>query len=190
MSRAAVVRKLFLQFFKFGCFTFGGGWSIVAQMRECYVEGDGTLTNEELLDLTSIGRSIPGTMIGNIAMFYGFRCAGLSGGLACVIGMVLPPMIVLTAITYFYTALQGNVWAVTAMRGVRTAVAPIILSALVSLTCGAFRWPVCVALAAATFGLYFFLDVSCVWLVVLGMVCGVLISECHERKEAAGNDPA
>ena len=25
---------LFWQFFQFGCFTFGGGWSIIAQMQK------------------------------------------------------------------------------------------------------------------------------------------------------------
>ncbi len=59
---------LFGQFFQFGCFTFGGGWSIVAQMQKLYVEKEKTITSQELLDITSVGRSLPGTMIGNVAM--------------------------------------------------------------------------------------------------------------------------
>ena len=51
---------------KFGLFTFGGGWSIIAQMQKLYVEQEHTITSEELLDLTSVGRSLPGTMIGNV----------------------------------------------------------------------------------------------------------------------------
>ena len=48
---------LFWQFFKFGCYTFGGGWPIVAQMQKEYVQKRGWLTEEELLDITSVGRS-------------------------------------------------------------------------------------------------------------------------------------
>lgn len=70
---------LFRQFFQFGCFTFGGGWSIVAQMQKLYVEREKTITSQELLDITSVGRSLPGTMIGNVAFLYGYRV----GGLAC-----------------------------------------------------------------------------------------------------------
>ena len=36
--------RLFWQFFQFGCFTFGGGWSIIAQMQKLYVEKEKTLT--------------------------------------------------------------------------------------------------------------------------------------------------
>ena len=70
-----MLAKLYLQFLKFGAFTFGGGWSIVAQMKILYVDYEHSLTDEELLDITSIGRSLPGTMIGNIAMLYGHRIA-------------------------------------------------------------------------------------------------------------------
>lgn len=79
LKKAAV---LFGQFFQFGCFTFGGGWSIVAQMQKLYVEKEKTITSQELLDITSVGRSLPGTMIGNVAMLYGYRAAGILGGIA------------------------------------------------------------------------------------------------------------
>ena len=68
------------------------------------------------------------------------------------------------------------------MRGVRAAVVPIILSALASMVRGAFRFPPCAAVALVAFVLYAFLDVSSVWLVVLGAVCGLLICEGYERK--------
>ena len=77
MKRACEICELFVQFMKFGLFTFGGGWSIVAQMQKLYVEEKHTITAEELLDLTSVGRSVPGTMIGNVAVLYGYRVAGM-----------------------------------------------------------------------------------------------------------------
>ena len=176
-----MLAKLYLQFLKFGCFTFGGGWSIVAQMKELYVNKEKIITDEELLDLTSIGRSLPGTMIGNIAMFYGHRMAGFWGGIACVFGMITIPMIVLIMITSFYTAFQSNIWVASAMKGVRTAVAPVILSALMGMIKSAFKVPPCYVVAGAMFVLYFFFKVSCVWLVVIGAVLGLCICEYYER---------
>ena len=189
-GRLARIARLFAEFLRFGCFTFGGGWSIVAQMQRLYVEEQGTITNAELLDMTSIGRSIPGTMIGNIAMLYGFRMAGFWGGAACAFGMVLPPMLVLVAVAYFYTAFQNNPWVAAAMMGVRTAVVPIIAGALIKMAGGAFRFPPCVAVAAATFSLYLFAGVSSIWLVILGVACGFAVSEYYERKGRGGDDPA
>ena len=181
LKKLKICLELYLQFLQFGSFTFGGGWSIVAQMKDLYVDIKKTLTDEELLDLTSIGRSLPGTMIGNIAMFYGHRTAGLMGGIACVFGMITVPMIVLMAITGFYTAFQNNLWVASAMRGVRTAVAPVIISALMRMVKSAFKVPPCFIVAAGMFVLYFFMRVSCVWLVVFGAVTGLLICEYYER---------
>ena len=177
-----MLAKLYIQFLKFGAFTFGGGWSIVAQMKEIYVNRDKVITDEELLDITSIGRSLPGTMIGNIAMFFGHRMAGFWGGIACMIGMITVPMIILIMITSFYTAFQNNLWVASAMRGVRTAVAPVILSALMGMVKSAFKFPPCYVIAVAMFGLYFFLRMSPVWLVVIGAVLGLIMCEWYERR--------
>ena len=175
---------LFWQFFQFGCFTFGGGWSIIAQMQKLYVEKEKTITSQELLDITSVGRSLPGTMIGNVAMLYGYRVGGFLGGFLCVIAMITPPMLVLSVITYFYTLFKENLWVMSAMTGVRAAIVPIIASATVNMVKGAFRFPPCFVLAAAAFVLYLFFNVSCVMLVVMGIIGGLLISEYYERKGA------
>ena len=177
-----MIAKLYMQFLKFGSFTFGGGWSIVAQMRELYVDREKSLTDEELLNITSIGRSLPGTMIGNIAMLYGHRIAGFFGGVACMFGMITVPMIILILITTFYTAFQDNMWVAAAMRGVRTAVAPVILSALMGMIKSAFKVPPCLAVGAVMFALYFFVRVSPVMLVLMGAVLGLVICEYYERR--------
>ena len=58
---------LLAEFSRFGLFTFGGGWSIIAQMQQLYVEKKKTITAEELLDLSrmddgNIGKSVPVNM--------------------------------------------------------------------------------------------------------------------------------
>ena len=176
-----LLAKLYLQFLQFGSFTFGGGWSIVAQMKELYVDKEHTLTSEELLDLTSIGRSLPGTMIGNIAMLYGHRIAGFWGGISCVVGMITVPMIILLIITVFYTAFQNNLWVSSGMRGVRAAVVPIIISAMTGLVKSAFKIPPCFVVAVTVFALYLWLRVSCVLLVVIGAFLGLAVCEYYER---------
>lgn len=175
--------KLFVQFLGFGCFTFGGGWSIVAQMKKTYVEKEKCLTEEELLDITSVGRSLPGTMIGNVAILFGQRVAGFWGGIACLFGMILPPMIILLVITLFYTAFQTNMWVLAALKGIRAAVVPIMFSAVYGLVKSAFKFPPCYVVAVLTFALYMIFNLNCAWLVLIGAACGLAISEYYERRE-------
>ena len=101
-------------------------------------------------------------------------------------GMITVPMIILIMITSFYTAFQSNIWVASAMRGVRTAVAPVILSALMGMIKSAFKLPPCYVVAAGMFVLYFFLRMSPVWLVVIGAVLGFIMCEWYERRP--GND--
>lgn len=174
--------KLFWQFFKFGCFTFGGGWSIVAQMQQVYAREKKLMGEEEILDLAAVGKSVPGTMIGNVAMLFGYRMGGYWGGLACVLGMILPPFAVLAVVTVFYGAIRGNPWVAAAMTGIRAAVAPIIFSAAVGMFQGAFAYPPCFVIAAAALVLYLGLGVSGVWLMLGGAVCGLALCEYYERR--------
>lgn len=183
MDKFKRILILFLEFMKFGCFTFGGGWSIIAQMNKLYVVEKKTITNEELLDITSVGRSLPGTMIGNVALIYGYHAAGVTGSIACVIGMMLPPLCILIAVTFFYSAFRDNSWVAAAMTGVRSAVVPIIVSAGIGLIKGAHKYSPCILVTLLTFSLYLFFGVGCIWLVLVGLVCGLLISEYYERKE-------
>lgn len=174
--------ELFLYFFHISWFTFGGGWSIVAQMQKDYVDEKGELTAEELLDIVSVGRSLPGTMIGNVAYLFGYRQAGALGGVLAVVGMVLPPMLILSVLTFGYTMLQDNVWVGKLLNGVRAAVVPIILSAALKLRKGAFPNRICYLLCAGGCILNVVFGINCVVVILLGMAAGLILGKMEGEK--------
>ena len=186
MKRKIGLVRLFLEFMKLGFFTFGGGWSIIAQMQRMYVEDKKLITAEELLDITSVGRSLPGLMIGNVSMLFGCRVGGVAAGVLCTLGLVIPPIVTLSVIAFFYTAFRTNVWVGAAMDGIRCAIVPIILSAAAGMVKGAFRFPPCYAVLALTLALYLFLHMNCVYLVLIGAVCGIIMCEIYERTSKGG----
>lgn len=181
---------LLLEFMRFGCFTFGGGWSIIAQMQQQYVEKKKVITAEELLDLTSVAKSLPGTMIANVAMLYGYRMGGIPGGFVCVLGMSVPPMVILILISFGYNAFRSNYWVMAAMSGMQAAVVPIIASAAVGLVRGSVKYPPCVLVVLLCFGLYLFLDINAIFLVVIGILAGFLIGGYYERRGESGHGAA
>lgn len=172
--------EVFTYFFHISWFTFGGGWSIVAQMQKDYVEQKQELTDEELLDIVSVGRSLPGTMIGNVAYLFGYRQAGILGGVLSVVGMVLPPMIILSVLTYCYVLFKENIWVAKMLGGVRAAVVPIILSAAIKLCKGAFPEKICYALCIGGCVLNLVFGVNCVLVIVLGVAAGLIIGKWKE----------
>lgn len=172
------ITHLFLQFIEIGFCTFGGGWSIVAQMQKRFADEAKMISNEELLDIISIGRSMPGLMVGNIAVFFGYHIAGILGALACVFGMAIPPFVILSAVTYLYTSIEQMTIVVAAMQGVRAAVVPIIICAVLHLMKTAYDYPFCYVVSVATIVLYLLFHMSCFLLVLLGVAAGFMVCKC------------
>lgn len=175
------VWEVFCYFFHISWFTFGGGWSIVAQMQKDFVDEKQEMTAEELLDIVSVGRSLPGTMIGNVAYLFGYRQAGVLGGVMAVVGMVLPPMLILSVLTYCYVVFKDNVWVAKMLTGVRAAVVPIILSAALKLRQGAFPEKICYVLCVGGCILNAVFGVNCVLVILLGVAAGLILGRRKEK---------
>ncbi len=173
--------ELFFEFLKFGLFTFGGGFSIVAQIQRRFCEEKQLLSPELLLDITSVGRSMPGIMIANVAVMFGYHMAGLPGSVCCLTGMTIPPFTILWVIAKFYAVFRTNPVAAAALYGIRAAVVPILLSAVMGMAKGAYRYPPCIPVSVLAFALYFFFQVSGIWLVVVGVILGFLITGFYEK---------
>ena len=188
MKKTKELLSLLADFMRFGCFTYGGGWSIVAQMQQLYVEKKKTMTAEDLLDLTSVAKSLPGVMIANVAMLYGCRTAGIPGGILCVTGMCTPPLLIMILLSYCYSVFRTNYWVTAAMEGMQAAVVPIILSVAVGMVKSSIKYPPCVLVILLCLALYLFLDINPIFLVLIGIASGLLIGKYYEGKEAGKLD--
>lgn len=173
-----------------GLFTYGGGWSLIAQIQQRYVDNKHVITGEELLDLVSVGKSIPGMMITNVAMLFGYRIAGLWGGLVCVIGMCLPSLLILIGISLFYSFFRDNYWINAAMLGMQAAVVPIIGNAAKNLVKGSMTYPPCMLMVLLSAAAYLITDWSPVFLILLGGLFGLLITGYYEKKGANNHGAA
>ena len=168
--------RLYCYFFKIGWFTFGGGWSIVAQMQTDFVEKKKVMDDQELLDITSVGKSLPGIMICNSTYLFGHHQGGAPGGFLAVLGIATPPLIILSVVTFFYHAVRDNMYVARAMAGVRAVVVSIILSAVLKLqkTQSSLSRPAFYGLCAASCALSFALRINNVLIVLAGVAIGLL----------------
>ena len=89
-------------------FTFGGGYVIVPLMRKKFVEEYRWIEEKEMLDLVAIGQSAPGPIAVNTSILVGYRLAGVPGAFFTILGTVLPPLIIISVISLFYTAFRES----------------------------------------------------------------------------------
>ena len=84
---ARMALLMLLYFIKIGAFTFGSGWSIIAQMEREFVDERGWMTKSDLLELIAVGKSLPGIMVANITLLFGYQMAGALGGICAAISL-------------------------------------------------------------------------------------------------------
>lgn len=162
-------------FFKIGLFTFGGGFSIIAQLEDELIKSRNWLKNDELLDMVSVARSLPGIMVINLSVLIGYRLKGVVGAVVCAVGLSAPSVIVLSIVTLFYRQFSQNTYVQRAMVGVRAAVVPIIISAALSLKESAVRVKVQYLIAAGGFLLCLFTSMNNLIIVLLGAAVGLIL---------------
>ena len=165
---------LFWEFIKLGAFTFGSGWSIIAQMEREFVDERGWMTKSDLLELIAVGKSLPGIMVANITLLFGYQMAGVLGGICAAIGLCIPAVVTLTIVTAIYDAIKDNYWVWSALKGVQCAVAPIIGGAAISLGKDALTSAMPIIICAVAFVLCCFTSISNLTLVVAGVVIALV----------------
>lgn len=131
--------KLFLSTFQLSACTFGGGFVIIPLMRKKFVEELHWIEEQEMLDLTAIAQSSPGAIAVNASILVGYHVAGLAGALITVLGTVLPPLIIISVISFFYTAFRDNVIVNMAMTGMLAGVAAVICDVVITMGKGIFQ---------------------------------------------------
>ncbi len=174
-SKFKMMLTCFGLFFKIGMFTFGGGFSIIAQLEQEFADLRGWITKEEILDMLSVARSLPGIMVINISVLIGYRLNKALGAVVCAVALAAPSVIVLSIITLFYNQFAQNIYVQRAMTGVRASVVPIIISAALSLKESAVRVKAQYLISAVGFLLCLFTGINNLLIVLLGAAVGLIL---------------
>jgi len=131
--KSALLLKLFLSTLYISSFTFGGGFVIITLMKRKFVDEQRWIGEDEMLDITALAQSLPGAIAVNASILVGWRIAGLAGMFVAVLGTILPPLIILSAISVFYNSFAENQYVLMLLKGMQAGVAAVILDVAVSL---------------------------------------------------------
>ncbi len=176
--------KLFWATFQLSAFTFGGGYVIVPLMRRKFVMNLHWLEDDEMLDLTAIAQSTPGAMAVNASVLVGYRVAGVPGAFITVLATILPPFLILSVISLFYTQFRDN-WAVNlVLKGMQAGVAAVICDVVVSMGWNIFklRRILPVIMMAGAFVASWFFGINVVLVILACAVVGAVDTWRRERE--------
>ena len=185
MSRAAKLRALFFATLYISAFTFGGGFVIVTFMKRKFVDELHWIDEKEMLDMTALAQSSPGAIAVNAAILVGWRVAGPVGIAVAVLGTIIPPMVILSVISFFYTAFATNTYVALVLKGMQAGVAAVILDVVCGLGGNVLktRSPLSIGLMAAAFIASFFFDVNVILVILAAAAVGVVKALVLRGKE-------
>lgn len=186
MSRGQTLLKLFLSMLYISSFTFGGGFVIVTFMKKKFVDELHWIDEKEMLDMTALAQSSPGAIAVNAAILVGWKVAGLAGMLISVLGTVIPPMVILSVISFFYSAFASNEYVALTLRGMQAGVAAVILDVVFSLGKKVLdeRSALHIIVMLAAFAVTFFFGVNVIIIILAAALIGI-ITECVKRARRA-----
>ncbi len=184
-----VIPDLFCTFFKIGCFTFGGGYAMIAIIEDACVDKKKWITHDDMMNVTVVAESTPGSIGINCSTFVGYRQAGMAGAVSATIGMVLPSFLIILAISYFLDDLLTIPWVDRAFQGIRVAVGIIIADAGIKMLKKTEKTPFTIAMILVSFLAMalidiFSLKISSIVLMLFAALAGIaLFSAKTEEKE-------
>ena len=176
--------KLFLSTFYLSAFTFGGGYVIVTLLKQKFVDELHWIDEEEMLDMVAIAQSSPGAIAVNGAIVVGYKIGGIPGVLISVLGAVIPPFVIITAISFVYNTFRDNFIIHAVLKGMKSGVCAVIFSVVFDVAANIVRKhePVQILIMVAAFVADYIFDVNVVVLVILTALLGAVLTICRERQ--------
>ncbi|MGM0601675.1 MAG: chromate transporter [Bacillota bacterium] len=121
--------KMFITFFKIGLFTFGGGLAMIPIFEKEFVDNQGWIKKDKLVNAISITQTVPGSVAINMSIFFGYNIAGFAGALIAAVGVALPSFLVILTIALVFRNFNDYLIVQNVLKGIRPAVVGLIIYA-------------------------------------------------------------
>ncbi len=114
---------LFIEFMKIGAVSLGGGYGMIALIREMVLEY-GWMTESDFTSFIAVSESTPGPLAVNMATFIGSSQGGIAGALCATVGVVLPSF----GIILLIAAIMHNLLKYKGVQAFLAGVRPCIVA--------------------------------------------------------------
>ncbi len=179
--------ELFWEFFKLGLFTIGGGMVMLPLIQNIVVEKKGWMTEEEAVDCIAIGQSLPGVIAINMATYIGRQKKGLLGAFCATVGVILPSFLIIILIVELLAHIGESSYVSGALTGIKAAATGLIGYSAYKIGKKILKGPFSWLLAIGAFVAIVWKGISAVWVIVAGIVFGLLATKCRLVRKDGGD---
>ena len=142
---------LFWTFAKIGVCTFGGGYAMLPFFQRDLAEKKGWVSSKDLSDIYAISQCTPGVISVNTATAVGCRVNGFTGALCATLGLLVPPMVIITLLAAWLWQYSDMPVIQHALEGIRACVCALMLHSVIKLAKDAVVGPLTAIVAVVVF---------------------------------------
>ncbi len=175
--------ELFVAFAKMSLAGFGG---VLVWARRAIVDQHRWMTPEEFNEAFALCHFLPGPNIVNLSVVFGARFRGIPGSIAAFLGLVGPPVVIVTVLAAIY-ARYGEIPALQrTLAGVSCAAVGLFLAVIARMMMPLLkrRDPVALALLAAVFVAIGLLRLPLVPVLLIAIPLSVVVAFILRRRGA------
>ncbi len=182
--------ELFALSLAVGTFAFGGGFAIIANIKQRVVDERGWISAEEFAEAVGVTAALPGTNAANLLTIIGARLGGAATGVfACTLFLV-PGLALMLGFAIFYERLRGMPGLGAILGGITAAVVGIVAAAADELRGTIVKRRRDGLLVALVFAALTTHVLSLLEVVALAGVIGVIAARLHSGRSPTGGSPA
>ena len=141
------------------------------------------MSEKTISEIIAISESTPGSISISSSTFIGYRVGGYLGAIIATVGIVLPSVIVMSAVSYFMNEFASNVYVDYAFMGIRCAVLVLIINATLILYRGMGKYYLNYIVAVASFALIVFFKVNVIYIILIDVIMNVILANYVKEEE-------
>ena len=168
---------LFLEFFKTGLFSIGGGYATMPFLYQ-FIDDYGWYSSKQLSDMIAISILTPGPVGINMATFAGFQTTGLIGAITASVALVMPSYIIVIFISELLEKYKDNFYVKTALASLRPVGCGLLTVLCINLCTSNIKNIYSLLLLTILFILSFNFRKNPILYFVIGSISGVVLHFC------------
>ncbi|WP_368457601.1 chromate efflux transporter [Microbulbifer sp. TYP-18] len=129
-SYARECGRIFTDFLRLGCHSFGGPVAHIGYFQREFVERRRQLSDKGFAGLVALCHFLPGPSSSQLGMALGYQRAGIAGSLAAFAGFTLPSAILMLAAALWLMRWPESSWLAGVMHGLKVFAVAVVMDAL------------------------------------------------------------
>jgi chromate transporter len=182
--------NIFFIFLKLGFISFGGPVAHLSFFYRDLVVRRQLIDEKTYIDLVALCQSLPGPASSQVAISIGMKQQGLLGGIAAILGFLLPSVVIMILAGYalnFFAVQSQSLW----LHGFKIAVAAVIAQAILQMGQRFFTGitHILIAVTAAIVATVFVSFVGQIGAILIGAIVGKLLIQQPDISELPRSNP-